>query len=169
MEAIALTLLVASALAGFVAIFFTPVGTLTIMLGVVVYALMTSFAIISLQILILLVVLYGLGELIEFIAIAFGAKMFGASNKAVLGAIVGGVLGAILGVFFFGIGVIVGAFLGIFVGAFSVEYYEHKDVYRSLKAGAGGVVGRVGAIGGKVVIALVMMGVIAVNVYQFYF
>ncbi|MGB2629653.1 MAG: DUF456 family protein [Candidatus Omnitrophota bacterium] len=80
----------------------------------------------------------------------------------------GGVLGAIAGTAAFGVGVFIGALLGIFIGAFLVELFIHKDLIRSFKAGAGGVLGRVGSIAAKVVILLVMFYVMISNILAFY-
>jgi len=98
---------------------------------------------------------------LEYIFIIVGAKKLGASNIAVAGAIVGGIAGAILGVGFFGIGLILGTFLGIFLGAFLVELIIQRDLVKSLKAGAGGVLGRLGSIAAKVIISIIMFFILA--------
>jgi hypothetical protein len=88
-----------------------------------------------------------------------GAKKFGASNAAVLGALLGGIIGAIIGFGIAGVGILLGAFLGIFLGAFLVELILQRDFIKSIKVGVGGVVGRIGSILAKIVIALVMLGI----------
>jgi uncharacterized protein YqgC (DUF456 family) len=157
METLALTVLTIFSLAGFAAIFFTTFGTLIILIGAILYALLTGFSVLTVKTILLLSALYLLGEAFEYIFIIMGAKKFGASNKAVIGAIIGGIAGAILGSALFGIGLIFGAFAGVFAGAFLVELIAKKDVVKSLKAGAGGVVGRVGSIIAKVIIAVFML------------
>ncbi|MBL7081590.1 MAG: DUF456 domain-containing protein [Candidatus Omnitrophica bacterium] len=160
MELLALVILVISILAGFVAIFFTTFGTLIIMIGSLVYAAMTNFSILTIKHLIFLFTFYLCGEVLEYALIIIGAKKFGASNPAVIGALIGGILGAIIGAGFFGIGLILGAFLGIFLGAFLVELILQKDLVKSLKAGTGGVLGRAGSIIAKLLIAIVMLTII---------
>lgn len=157
MEAFALTILTIFSLAGFTAIFFTTFGTLIILIGAILHALLTNFSIITVKTLLILLVLYLCGEALEYIAVIVGAKKFGASNKAIAGAIIGGIAGAILGTAFFGIGLIFGAFAGIFLGAFLVELIAKKDVVKSIKAGAGGIAGRIGSIIAKVIIAAIML------------
>jgi len=121
---------------------------------------MTGMEVVSIKYLILLLTLYLCGEVLEYVFIIVGAKKFGASNAAVVGAIIGGLLGAIFGVAFLGIGVILGTFLGIFLGAFLVELFIQKDLVKSLKAGTGGVLGRLGSIVAKLVIAIAMFTII---------
>jgi uncharacterized protein YqgC (DUF456 family) len=164
MELIALAILVISIIAGLVAIFFTTFGTLIIMAGSLIYAALTNFVILTVRPLVLLFTLYLCGEVLEYVFIIIGAKKFGASNAAVVGALAGGILGAVTGVAVLGVGLIPGVFLGIFLGAFLVEYIVHRDLVRSLKAGAGGVLGRIGSIIAKLVIAIVMLVIIGSSV-----
>jgi uncharacterized protein with FMN-binding domain len=164
METLALVVLVIFSLVGFAAVFFTTFGTLIIMIGALLYALMTEFAVINFKTLVILFALYLFGEIIEYIAIVLGVKKLGASNAAIAGAIIGGILGAAIGAAFFGVGLILGAFLGIFLGAFLVELALKKDVMGSLKAGAGGVLGRLGSVIVKVIIAIAMFIILATNI-----
>lgn len=161
MEILALTILIIFSLIGFAAIFFTTFGTLIILIGAALYALITGFSALSVKALLILLILYIFGEALEYVLVIAGSKKFGASNAAVAGAIIGGILGAVIGAAFFGIGIILGTFLGIFLGAFLVELIINKDVVRSLKSGAGGVLGRVGSIFAKVIIAIAMFSITA--------
>jgi len=164
MEILALSILIIFSLVGFAAIFFTTFGTLIILIGSVLYALLTNFLIVDIKILLILVTLYLFGEVLEYVFIIIGAKKLGASNAAVAGAIIGGVLGAAIGVSIFGIGLILGTFLGIFLGAFIVELLINKDIVKSLKAGAGGVFGRIGSILAKIIIAIGMFAIIIFSI-----
>ena len=160
MEILALVLLITFTLVGFACIFFTTFGTLIMLLGAILYALLTNFALIGFKTLLLLFGLYLVGEVSEYVFIIIGAKKFGASNAAVIGALLGGIAGAIIGVFVFGVGIIFGTFLGIFLGAFLVELFVQRDMVKSLKAGTGGVLGRVGSIFVKMILALVMIAIV---------
>lgn len=164
MEILALVILILLSLIGFAAIFFTTFGTLVILLGAVLYAFMTGFSIVSLETLLVLLILYLCGEVLEYFFIIIGAKKLGASNAAVVGAIVGGILGAILGAGVFGIGLILGTLVGIFLGAFVVELILQKNLVKSLKAGSGGVLGRLASIVAKVIIAIIMFVILALNI-----
>ena len=157
MEIAALVILTVFSLVGFAAIFFTTFGTLIILIGAVIYAGMTGFSVLGLEALLVLFTLYLVGEVMEYVFVIAGAKKLGASNAAAAGAIIGGILGAVLGAAFLGIGLLLGTFLGIFLGAFLVELILEKDLVKSLKSGAGSLLGRVGSIIVKVGIAIVML------------
>lgn len=164
MEILALAILVIFSIIGFAAIFFTTFGTLIILIGSIIYAFLTEFSFLSVKVIAILFLLYVIGEIIEYVSIIYGAKKFGASNAGIAGAFIGGIAGAVLGVSFFGVGLIIGAFIGIFLGAFIVELFVKKDVIKSLKAGAGGVLGRLGSIIVKIIIAIVMFIIMAANI-----
>jgi uncharacterized protein YqgC (DUF456 family) len=164
---LAISILVIFCLAGLAAIFFTTFGTLIILIGALLYALITGFSVFNLKTLIILFTLYFCGEVLEYIFVIMGGKKLGASNAAVAGAIVGGIFGAALGTAFFGIGLIPGTFFGIFLGAFLVELFIRKDVVKSLKAGTGGILGRVGSIGAKLIIAAVMFYIMFSRIFNF--
>jgi len=104
----------------------------------------------------------------EYVLVIIGAKRLGASNAAVIGALIGAILGAIAGASFLGIGLILGTFLGIFLGAFLVELFIQKDFIKSLKAGTGGILGRVGSILVKLVIAVIMFAIIISRMISFH-
>jgi len=139
MELAALSLLALFSFAGFICIFFTTFGTLIVFLGALLFALMTDFSILNFHILLILFALYLFGEVVEYVCVILGARKFGASNLAAFGGIVGGIIGAVMGASFFGAGIILGTFLGIFLGAFLVDLIVQRDLVKSLKAGAGGV------------------------------
>lgn len=164
MEILALSILIVLSVLGFVAIFFTAYGTLVILIGAVLYALLTDFSILGAQSLIILILLYLCGEILEYVFIIIGAKKFGASNMAIVGAVIGGILGAVFGAGLLGVGLVLGTFLGIFLGAFLVEYIIQGDLVKSLKAGLGGVLGRVGSIAVKAVIGIIMIALIALRI-----
>ena len=164
MEIAGLFILALFGLIGFAAIFFTTFGTLIIFIGAILYALMTGLSIIGIEALIILLILYLCGEVVEYLFVIVGAKKFGASNAATAGAVIGGIVGAIAGAGFLGIGLILGTFLGIFLGAFIIELLLHRNLVRSLKAGTGGVIGRVGSIVFKVFIAVAMFWIIITRI-----
>lgn len=164
MEILALVILIVLSLIGFAAIFFTTFGTLFILIGAIAYALLTGFSIVSIKTVLVILALYLCGEVLEYVSVIIGAKKFGASNKAVIGAVAGGIIGAVLGTVFFGIGLVLGTFLGIFLGAFLVEFIIQKNLVKSLKAGAGGILGRLGSIVAKVIIAIAMFVILGLNI-----
>jgi uncharacterized protein len=86
----------------------------------------------------------------------FGAKHFGATKWGTFGA----ALGALVGVFF---GVI-GLFLGPVIGAVAGEFIAGKHMIDAGKAGWGSLLGNIGAMVAKLIIALVMISIFLVAV-----
>jgi uncharacterized protein YqgC (DUF456 family) len=102
-----------------------------------------------------------LGELVEFLAGALGAKAQGASRLAGLGAIVGGLIGAVAGTVLLPapiIGAIIGSAVGSGAGAAGVELARRKKTtHQVLRIGAGAFAGRLLATVLKGACALAMM------------
>ncbi len=160
METLAFSILILFGLVGFAAIFFTTFGTFVILLGATMFAFITNFLFIDVRTLIVLLILYLVGELSEYLFVIIGGKKFGASNLAVVGALIGAIVGALVGPFLLGIGLLLSVFLGIFLGAFLVELSIHNDLSKSIKAGIGGVLGRLASIAVKLIIAVLMFYII---------
>ncbi len=89
---------------------------------------------------------------VDFAAGVLGAKAFGASRWAVVGAGLGLLVGMFLG--------LPGIVLGPVVGAIVLEYARDPDFGRALKAGAGAFVGFVLGSAVKVSLAFVLVGVL---------
>ncbi len=79
-EIIALIILIAFSAVGFMAIFFTTFGTLIILIGAVIYAFMTGFTILTIKSMVIILVLYLIGEVFENVSVILGTKKMGASN-----------------------------------------------------------------------------------------
>jgi len=111
--------------------------------------------------------LAGLGEILEFVLTAKGAKKHGGSNKAMAAAIAGGLVGALLlnGILPI-IGAVIGAFLGVYLGAFIVTYVVEGDMERARQIGAGAFMGRIGAVLVKVSMGVAMISLV---VWQIFF
>ena len=90
MELAALIILIIFSVVGFAAIFFTTFGTLLILIGSVLHGALTGFSILGLKTLLVLCTFYLCGEVLEYVFVIVGAKKFGASNAATVGAILGG-------------------------------------------------------------------------------
>lgn len=114
--------------------------------------------------LVIIAVLAGLGEVLEFAAGAVGTRVSGGSRASAIWALVGGLLGGILGLFVPPpvIGSILGACIGAAIGAAVSEHDSTGDVKRSLRAGAGAGTGRLLGTVAKVLVGLVIWGVILV-------
>lgn len=104
--------------------------------------------------LLLLVLLAALSYLVEFAASLVGAKRFGASRKALIGAAAGGLIGLIFG--------IPGIILGPFLGAVAGELLELRSIGQAGMVGIGTVVGLAVGIAGKLAIGMTMIGLFLV-------
>ncbi|MGD9300855.1 MAG: DUF456 domain-containing protein [Desulfobacterales bacterium] len=92
--------------------------------------------------------------LVDFLAGAFGAKRFGASGRAVIGA----TLGAIIGIFFG----IPGVLLGPFIGAVLGELTAHSNLKAAGRAGVGATVGLALGAAAKLTLAFAMVGIFVI-------
>lgn len=89
----------------------------------------------------------------DFVAGALGAKRFGASGLAVLGA----TLGAIIGIFFGLIGLLIGPFVGAVLG----ELSSGRTLDAASRAGIGATIGLLLGTAAKLALGIVMIGLFA--------
>lgn len=89
---------------------------------------------------------------VDFLAGILGAKAFGASRWAVVGAGIGLLVGMFLG--------LPGILLGPAVGAIVLEYARDPNFERAMKAGVGAFLGFVLGTAVKVSLAFVLVGVL---------
>jgi hypothetical protein len=92
--------------------------------------------------------------LVDFLASAVGAKRFGASTRAVIGA----TFGAVVGIFFGIPGIILGPFIGAVLG----ELTAHSDLITAGRAGIGATVGLALGVAAKLALALAMVGIFVI-------
>lgn len=90
---------------------------------------------------------------LDFAASALGARKFGASPRAVVGA----ALGAVVGIFFGLPGLVLGPFLGAVAG----ELSANRELRQAGKAGLGTWVGLLLGSVAKIALAFLMVGVFA--------
>jgi uncharacterized protein YqgC (DUF456 family) len=93
---------------------------------------------------------------LDFLSGYFGAKYFGATRWGMFGALLGGLIGI-----FFGI---VGLFVGPVIGAILGEFIAGKRMIDAGRAGWGSLLGNLGAMIGKLLIALMMITIFLVTV-----
>src|SRR5438876_8472453 len=93
---------------------------------------------------------------LDVLAGYFGAKYFGATKWGAFGAI----LGALVGLFFG----IIGLFAGPVIGAVAGEFIGGKRMIDAGRAGWGSLLGNVGAMVAKLIIALAMITIFLVAV-----
>jgi uncharacterized protein YqgC (DUF456 family) len=84
------------------------------------------------------------GEVIEFVAQAWGSKKYGSTNSGLIGGIIGAIAGAMLGVsFLFGLGALFGALGGAWAGAYLFERLRGRTAEEAWQAAKGTMVGRI--------------------------
>jgi len=88
-------------------------------------------------------------HVLDFLSGYFGAKYFGATKWGMFGAVIGALVGIVFG--------IIGLFIGPVIGAIAGEFIAGKRFIDAGRAGWGSLLGNLGGMIGKLVIALVMI------------
>jgi uncharacterized protein YqgC (DUF456 family) len=132
-------------------------GTTIILAAAVIHRLMLGGdKSVGWKTIVVLVLLTLISYVFDFLGSYFGAKYFGATKWGAFGAI----LGALVGLFFG----IVGLFAGPVIGAVAGEFIAGKRMIDAGRAGWGSLLGNIGAMIAKLIIALAMIAVFLVNV-----
>ncbi len=126
-------------------------GTLLVLAGTLLGAWIDDFQRVGALPLAVIGTLALLSWALDYLAGVLGAKRFGASREAVLGA----ALGTLLGLF----GGLLGLLLLPLAGALTGEWLARRDHRQALRAGFGTWVGMAVGLLAKVVLAFVMIGV----------
>jgi len=133
-------------------------GAPLVFAGLLAGAAADDFAYVGTWALVGLGFLAALGYAVDFVAGAVGARKFGASRRAVLGAAIGAVVGALCVVFGFVAG-LPGLVLGPFLGAVVGEMSEHGDLRRAGWAGFGTTLGVAFGAAAKIALSFTMVAV----------
>ena len=132
-------------------------GTTIILAAVIIHRIMLGAdKSVGWKAIVVLILLTLLSYVFDFLGSYFGAKYFGATRWGALGAIAGALVGL-----FFGI---IGLFVGPVIGAVAGEFIAGKRMIDAGRAGWGRLLGNLGALIGKLIIALVMISIFLVNV-----
>jgi uncharacterized protein len=125
-------------------------GPLLLFLGLLTAAWAEGFAFVGTATLVALGIMAALASLADFVAGAFGARRYGSSPRAMLGA----ALGAVVGLFFG----LPGLLLGPFTGALLGELSAHPDLRAASRAGWGATIGLALGIAAKLALGFAMLG-----------
>jgi uncharacterized protein YqgC (DUF456 family) len=144
--------LIAAGLAGVV--FPVIPGAPLLFVGLLIAAWAEDFHYVGFWTLVTLGILAALTYGVDLWATIFGAKKFGASKRAVIGAVIGSMAGIFLG--------IPGVLFGPFIGAVIGELLSRQDLHAATRAGVGATIGLVLGAALKLALALAMIGVFVV-------
>jgi uncharacterized protein len=166
MEITGIILFFVFSIAGIVLIFLSMPGTVGILAGSFLYALLTGFKTVGWKLLGIFFIMTVAAELSDNLLSMLGARKSGASNASTWAVLAGGMVGAVIG----NTAVpVIGAFIGAFlVGAAApvlLEFSRRKEWKPALKAGIGALAGRLGGILVKFLIAGVMIGVTLIKIF----
>jgi len=117
-------------------------GVPLIFISGLVYAFATDFEYVGGLTVAFLGLFAAIALVLDFVATAYGARRFGASNWGTAGGAIGGIVGALIGALFLGIGALFGLVLGAIGGVFLGEYLRRRRGDRA--AGEGQVAPRFG-------------------------
>ena len=144
---------------GVIGIVFPVLPSLPIIwLGILVYAIFTNFAQITITTVVITGMLMIVGTLLDFFSSIFGAKAYGASCVGTIFALLGGIIGFII---FNVLGMLLFSFLGAFIG----EFIKYQKTHQAIRAGWGTVVGFVLGVVVKIFISFVMIGIFLLAIF----
>ena len=132
-------------------------GTTIILAAAIIHRLMLGAdKSIGWETIIVLLLLTLLSYVFDFLGSYFGAKYFGATKWGAVGAILGALVGLFLG--------LIGLFVGPVIGAVVGEVIAGKRMIDAGRAGWGSLLGNIGAMLAKLIMALAMITIFLINV-----
>lgn len=134
-------------------------GAMLIVAGLVIAAWADGFSKVGAWPLVLIAVIGAASYLVDFAAAALGAKKFGASPRAMIGA----GLGTLAGLFLGPVGIIFGPFVGAIIGELTV----HRDMAKVGKAGLAAWIGFLLGMAVKVGMAFLMIAIFLSALFVF--
>jgi uncharacterized protein YqgC (DUF456 family) len=138
--------------AGLVGLFLPALpGAPLILAGLVIAAWTEDFRYAGLWTIVALALITLLSLAVDFWATMFGAKKFGASKRAGVGAVIGLAVGVFIG--------FPGLIFGPFIGAMAGELTVRKDLRQATRAGIGATIGLALGAALKLALAFTMIGI----------
>jgi uncharacterized protein len=130
-------------------------GPIIVFIGVVIGAWADGFSRVGAFTIALLAFMTAAAYAIDLLATALGARRFGASKRAIVGA----ALGMLIGLFFGLPGIIIGPF----VGALLAELSAQRDLRQAGRAGVGAWIGVIVGVAIKLTLVFAMIGIFVVT------
>ncbi len=125
-------------------------GPPLLLAGLLIGAWLDEFRYVGPWLIAILILMTVLAYAVDFAASAFGAKRFGASPRAAVGAAVG----ALVGIFFGPVGLLLGPFVGAVLGELSVR----RGFNQASRAGVGATLGMLIGAAFKLALGVAMVG-----------
>jgi uncharacterized protein len=141
------------------AIFLIPLGWPGIWVMVGIVAIGSLLGEVAWGVLVLVALVAGTAELVEFIIVYQLGERYGGSSRAFWGAVFGGTIGVLVGFPIPVLGPVIAGFLGSFIGAALATIQEGGGLAAAGRAGWGVVVARVISTGVKVAAAIIILAV----------
>lgn len=139
-------------------------GNLLVLLAALGYGYWEGFNYFSATFLWIIFGAFIIGETIEFIAGAVGAKREKASGWAVTAAVLGAIMGSIIGTSIVPLlGSLLGAMAGAFAASFGAEYLKTRDPAKAKRVAQGVMVGQIVGMIVKFSIGMGMVAAIIAN------
>lgn len=129
-------------------------GIPVIFAAALIYAILTDFAAIGTQTLLIFAALTVFALILDWVAGVIGVRRMGGSRAGMIGAFVGMIIGLLLP----GVGII-GFIAGAFLGAYLLELFVNEDSRKALRAGFGSFLGFLVSGVLRFVIGSVMIGI----------
>jgi hypothetical protein len=140
-------------------LFLIPLGLPGVWVMISILFLGVLGGLVSPWIFFLLILLAGFAEFLEFVAMGRMTSRYGGTGRTFWGAILGGLAGALIGTPIPIAGSLVGALIGTVSGAFLLTWHQTGHAAGSARASWGALLGRAVAIGLKVFVGLVIIGI----------
>lgn len=132
-------------------------GTILILCGFFVSALIVGFDVLTPWFFVGQSVLVALSYVIDFMATALGVKMYGGSRAAAWGAVLGSLLIFVIGP----VGIVVGPLLGAVAG----ELLMGEQIKQAIHSGFGSFLGFVGGTLAKMIISCIMVAWFVIRIF----
>ncbi|NNK47776.1 MAG: DUF456 domain-containing protein [Gemmatimonadetes bacterium] len=140
-------------------LFLIPLGLPGVWVMIAILFLGVIGGMVSPWIFFVLILLGGLAEFLEFVAMGRMTARYGGTSRTFWGAVIGGLAGALIGTPVPVVGSLIGALLGTVAGAFVLTWHQTRHTAGAARASVGALFGRAVAIGLKVFVGLVIIAV----------
>ena len=105
-------------------------GTFVYFFLIGIISALNNFDIISKNLLLIILSVFVLLEIIEFLLLVLTVKLYNGQKSSIFLSILGGISGAIIGSFIFPF---IGSFIGLIIGSYLVTYFNEKKEGKSVK------------------------------------